>query len=350
MELGSNFELDISSLHNTENNIFRYLELYHTWYMDSGRSALAVLNQVLTSGIILLPSYICESVVKVYRENFSIIFYKIKRDFTVDTEDLDSKLSENVTAVYLMHYFGQMQDETFLNWLNRNRRQYGFVIIEDTTHSIFTKRRTIGDYCVCSLRKWFPVPDGGVLYSENERMDISFADISAKNPSALLEAMILKKLYIEGKADCNELYRKIFTEEEEKLDKQKEIYRISELSRSLLKYFSIDDLKEKRRKNYRMLRNALQKCGMELALEGKQMVPLACPVYLNGRDEFRQYLAEHRVYCAVHWPLAGTGLEDHKDAKEMSEQILSLPIDQRYGAEHIQYLTELIRDYVKIRR
>ena len=249
MELGSNFELDISSLHNTENNIFRYLELYHTWYMDSGRSALAVLNQVLTSGIILLPSYICESVVKVYRENFSIVFYKIKRDFTVDTEDLDSKLSENVTAVYLMHYFGQMQDETFLNWLNRNRRQYGFVIIEDTTHSIFTKRRTIGDYCVCSLRKWFPVPDGGVLYSENERMDISFADISAKNPSVLLEAMILKKLYIEGKADCNELYRKIFTEEEEKLDKQKEIYRISGLSRSLLKYFSIDDLKEKRRKN-----------------------------------------------------------------------------------------------------
>ncbi|MCI9174003.1 MAG: DegT/DnrJ/EryC1/StrS aminotransferase family protein [Lachnospiraceae bacterium] len=350
MELGSNFELDISSLHHEENHIFHYLETYHAYYMDSGRSALAVLNQVLTSGIILLPSYICESVVKVYRENFSIIFYKIERDFTVDTEDLDSKLSEGVTAVYLMHYFGQLQDETFLNWLNKKRRQYEFVIIEDTTHSIFTKRRTIGDYCVCSLRKWFPVPDGGVLYSENERMDISLVDISAKSPSAVLEAMILKKLYIEGKADCNELYRKIFTEEEEKLDKQRGIYRISELSRSLLKYFSIDDLKGKRRKNYRMLRNALQECEIELALKDGQIVPLACPIYLDDRDEFRQYLARHRVYCAVHWPLTGTGLEEHKDAKEMSEQILSLPIDQRYGADHIQYLAEIIRDYVKIRR
>lgn len=349
MELGSNFELDVSTLYETENHIFHYLEAYHTCYMDSGRSASAVLNKVLSSGTILLPSYICESVVKVYQEKFSIKFYKVKKDFTVDMENFTNKSLEDVTAVYLMHYFGKLQDEVFLNDLIEMKRQYGFVIIEDTTHSIFTKRKTIGDYCICSLRKWFPVMDGGVLYTENELVNIPVSDITAKSPSAILEAMILKKLYIDGKVDCNDLYRKIFTEEEAKLDSQKEIYKISELSRSLLKYYSIDDLKEKRKTNYQILKKALQESGIELILKDQEFVPLACPIYLEDRDKFRQYMARHQVYCAVHWPLVGTGLENDDNAKEISSQILSLPIDQRYGKEHMQYLAGLVKDYVKSR-
>ncbi len=349
MELGSNFELDVTNLHDTKAHIFNYLALYHTFYTDSGRSAFAILNRVLTAGIILLPSYICESVVKIYQEKFFVEFYKVRKDFTVDIEDLDSKLFEDVTAVYIMHYFGQLQDKKLLQWLNEKRSQYGFIIIEDTTHSIFTKRKTIGDYCVCSLRKWFPVMDGGVLYSENKLINIPTADIIAKSPSGVLTAMILKKLYIDGKTDCNELYRRIFIEEEEKLDKQEKIFKISELSRSLLMYYSIDELKEKRRKNYQILQVMLQEMGIELALKDENFIPLACPIYLDDRDKFRQYLAKHQVYCAVHWPLEGTGLENDENAKVMSEQILSLPIDQRYGQEHIQYLASLISDYAKSR-
>lgn len=44
------------------------------------------------------------------------------------------------------------------------RLRYGFSIVEDTTHSVFSVRRTIGDLCVCSLRKWFALPGGGALY------------------------------------------------------------------------------------------------------------------------------------------------------------------------------------------
>ena len=84
-----------------------------------------------------------------------------------------------------------------------------------------------------------------------------------------------------------------------------------------------------------------------MALKDENFIPLACPIYLDDRDKFRQYLAKHQVYCAVHWPLEGTGLENDENAKEMSEQILSLPIDQRYGQEHIQYLASLISDYAK---
>lgn len=349
MELGGNFELDISSLHYVQDNIFQYLDSYHTMFMDSGRSASAVLNAIIKPGIILLPAYICGSVVKAYQEKFSLVFYHIRKDFTVDMDDIEGKIYENITAVYVMHYFGQLQSKEFLDYLRKKKEQYGFIIIEDTTHSIFTEKRTVGDYCICSLRKWFPIMDGGVLYSEKSLRNIPIEGIAAKELSESLTAMILKNLHIQGKVNCNELYRRIFAEEERKLDRQQNVYNISAISNILLKYFSVSDLIEKRRKNYKEIEKVLQESNIEAVLGQGEYVPLSCPVYIVERDEFRQYLTEHQVYCAVHWPLAGTGLEKNETAKEISKHILSLPIDQRYGREHIQYLTKIIKDYVRNR-
>lgn len=349
MELGSNFELNMSNLCYTEENIFWYLNSYHTIFTDSGRSAAAVLNMVIKPGILLLPSYICESVIKVYQEKFSLSFYNIGKDFMANKDEFEEKLCENVVAVYVMHYFGQLQDQELLAYLQKKKEQYGFTIIEDTTHSIFTKRRTIGDYCICSLRKWFPVMDGGVLYSEKNLGDIPIESIPVKKPSENLAAMILKNLYIQGKIDCNELYRKIFIEEEEKLDRQRDAFQISEISRALLKYFSVLELAGKRKKNYKELESVLQESGIEVVLKQGEFVPLSCPIYIERRDTFRRYLAKHQVYCAVHWPLAGTGLEGNRQAKEISEHIISLPIDQRYSSEHMQYLAKLIKDYIRNR-
>lgn len=349
MELGSNFELNVSNLCYTKDNIFRYLDSYFTVFTDSGRSASIVLNMIIKPGIILLPSYICESVINVYRDKFSLIFYNIRKDFSVDMKDFEGKIHENVTAVYVMHYFGQLQDQEFLFYLQRKKEQYGFTIIEDTTHSFFTKRNTVGDYCICSLRKWFPVMDGGILYSEKSLKNIPTEDIFAKEPSAGLAAMILKSLHIQGKVDCKELYRKMFTEEEAKLDRQKDVYKMSEISKALLNYFSVSEMVEKRKRNYKELEKVLLESKIEVVLKQGEYVPLSCPIYIEQRDGFRQYLAEHQVYCAVHWPLAGTGLEGNKGAKDISEHIISLPIDQRYGREHIQYLGKLIKDYVRNR-
>ena len=90
---------------------------------------------------------------------------------TIDIDDLKSKMDSQVTVVYLMHYFGSVQNNEVLKYLENTKKKRGYTIIEDTTHSIFTKKRTVGDYCVCSLRKWFPITDGGVLYTEKNVTD-----------------------------------------------------------------------------------------------------------------------------------------------------------------------------------
>lgn len=347
MELGSNFELDVTTLLQKDDNIFQYLKEYHTIYTDSGRSASTILNHILEQGTILLPNYICESVINSYQNYFDIQYYKVYKDLTIDIEDLESKIDESVTAVYVMHYFGQLQGIEVCKALQSLREKYGFVIIEDTTHSIYTKKSTIGDYCICSLRKWFPIMDGGVLYSKKDLSQIPLENIEAKAPGRSLEAMILKKLFIEGELECNACYRKIFVEEEEKLDKQQQPYLISEVSKSMLKCFSIEELIAKRKTNLNNIYKKLNKGGNESPLQGNDFVALAYPLYVEERDEFRKFLMEHRIYCAVHWPLAGTELENDADSKWISEHIISLPIDQRYDESHMLYMLEVIDEYKK---
>lgn len=354
MELGSEFELDLLTLQKREDSVMQYLKDSHVIYMDSGRSAIRVLDSLVGKGVLLLPAYICESIALAYKNKYEIRFYHINRDFSICIEDLEKKLDNRVVAVYIMHYFGKLQDIQILNVISEKKQKYGFKIIEDTTHSIFTKKRSIGDYCICSLRKWFPIMDGGVLYSEKPLSAIVGQGIPHKNPSEKLNAMILKHLHIEGKLDCNRLYRKIFMDEEDKLDSQKEVYYMSDLSKCLLSYFSVSELMEKRKRNYQELDNILKGIGVKGALKGEGFVPLCYPMYIENRDEFRKYLIERQVYCAVHWPLENlesehnrTDLKWDDTAIQMSRNIISLPIDQRYDKKHVQYLGSLIKDYVE---
>lgn len=348
MELGSNFELDLSELKYEQDNIFEYLKEYQTIYTDSGRSALKILNSVLEEGMILLPAYICESVINIYKQNGSIRFYRINPDMTIDFDDLQQKMDSQVKMVYLMHYFGSVQNNTVLNYLKEKKKEYGYIIIEDTTHSILTQKRTVGDYCVCSLRKWFPIPDGGVVYSHNPIVEQN-CEIQFKKSIVYdkLEAMILKKYYIQYGIDCNLIYRNLFAQSEERLDMQTEIYQMSDMARDILQCISIADVQKKRKRNYCELKKFLENVPVTDVLLTDDFVPMVYPVYVHNRDRFRQYLMENKIYCAVHWPLVGTELEKRQDSVRIYENIISLPIDQRYGTAHMKYLEKVLDTYFK---
>ena len=69
------------------------------------------------------------------------------------------------------------------------------------------------------------------------------------------------------------------------------------------------------------------------------------PIRIRNRDKLRKYLMYHRIYCAVHWPFDGCQMESRLMAKRNAEELLSLPIDQRYGAKEIDYLCEVLSKY-----
>ena len=218
MELGSEFDLDLSKLVETSDTVFTYLKEFHTIYTDSGRSALRLLGEQLAGNTILLPDYICGIVPKALPEDCRIIYYPLDCRLGIDMEQLEALiLAYKPCFLYLMHYFGALQQEECIECIRDLKRKNHLIVIEDTTHSLFTAKKTVGDICLASLRKWFPVPDGGVLYTEEPGL---LPKLPRKKKQAFrkVEAMVLKKLYLTEGLDCNRRYREIFAREEETLD------------------------------------------------------------------------------------------------------------------------------------
>ena len=247
MELGSEFNLTLSELSYTEDNFFSYLKQYEKQciFVDSGRSAIKIIQRdYLVNGEILLPEFICESVIKCFPVE-SVKFYKITDEFVADVDDIKEKISGETKAIFLMHYFGAIQPPSIIHRIKEVASENELVIIEDMTHSLFSKYQPIGDYLVASIRKWMPIPCGGILLCDKGNSGITYEKYA---DNSKVYGMVLKDLYLRGELDCNPLYRKIFTECEEKLDVQKEIYRMSDFSQFVLGCIGISTIIKRRKK------------------------------------------------------------------------------------------------------
>ena len=95
MELGSNFGMDLSQIKYQEENVQRYLADENVLFYDSGRSAIKALISIIRKGKILLPSYLCKSVVSCFQD-FRIDYYLVNEQFEINIESLESKLDKTV--------------------------------------------------------------------------------------------------------------------------------------------------------------------------------------------------------------------------------------------------------------
>lgn len=372
MELGSEFHIDLTDLSVKDNTIYALLKPYHTFYTDYGRTAISLLYEYLQKHAgkkILLPSYICDSVVKSFPKD-AITFYELQENFVIDEATLNAMIDTDEYdggIFYLNHYFGAVQPLDMLERLQKLCREHQITIIEDTTHSIFTKTRTIGDYCIASLRKWMPIPEGAVVYSMQELPE-EWKSLERAKPSAKIEAMVLKKLFLGQNTSykdlmdaekINEAYRQIFVTEEEKIeaekDGQEKACAISDLSAFLLQCQDVIKIQENRKRNYLFLKEQLAKHGISLyghenLLENsseimkEEIIPYTALLKLkeHNRNDFRKYLMEQKIYCAVHWPIEIEEQHKYAHVSEWAEELISLPIDQRYEEEEMKYLAETI--------
>ena len=130
------------------------------------------------------------------------------------------------------------------------------------------------------------------------------------------------------------------------MDAQTELYRISDFSRFLLRTVDADALAVRRRHNYARLKDALAQLGVPpICRIAEDACPLILPIRVKDRDALRRRLMDHRIYCAVHWPFGGVQADDRPLAQTLTAQMLSLPIDQRYDAAHIDYLIDTLDTY-----
>jgi len=351
MEIGSEYNLDLSELSKSSNNINIYLSEFNTILFDSGRSGLRAIIDcgIISEGKVLVPEYMCESVLKCF-DISKLVFYRIDDNLSIDLDDLRSKINSDVSSIFIMHYFGMVQPLDILKRIRNIADQYGITIIEDTTHSILSCKNTIGDYMISSIRKWLPVPKAGILYSKKELTDnmISEYKISVDNDKAV--GMILKDMFLNNNFDCNEEYRRIFIQNERRLDVQNKIELASELSSFILDCYDVHQIANVRKDNYQYLLKRLMESGYEpVNIIKNDEVPFAYVIRSNDRDGLREYLIDNNIYCAIHWPMDEIWIDKRESHVKNAETFLSLPIDHRYSKEHMEYLANILLSFKRSR-
>jgi perosamine synthetase len=134
----------------------------------SGRMALALALERLGIGRgarVLLPSYHCLALVEpVVRAGAVPVFYAVRRDLSVDLDDLARKAA-GARALLAVHYFGFPQEMAALRAFCDAR---GIALIEDCAHAFFGScggrpMGAHGDVAIASTWKFFAVREGGCL-------------------------------------------------------------------------------------------------------------------------------------------------------------------------------------------
>jgi len=352
--MGYDFNIDLKEILLKEDNIFRYLEDYNTIYCDSGRTC----NKLLTSGLrgkeLLVPAFSSVSVLRGFPQGVKLVFYAVNRDFTIDFDDLLKKITSDTGGIYITNYFGRRTTPEDAEIILKLKKNYRLTIIEDNTQSIFSGEPKVGDYCMSSIRKWFPVPDGGVIYSKK---DLSFIDISdmqkGSRQNDKLYPQMLKTLFLDGSVDVTtkkiaDMFASVEKELDEYTDKN-EMYLMSDFTRFVFSCYEIKIMIEKRRENEKYLRTLIDSPFLKMAIPKREEdeCPFNLPMYCTKRDKMWKYLVDNfNIYPSVLWR---THLYDEVNkigpTKQMGEQIISFPVDQRYTKEDMRFMAEAINGF-----
>ena len=70
--------------------------------------------------------------------------------------------------------------------------------------------------------------------------------------------------------------------------------------------------------------------------------PFSLPILVENRDEVQGLLAKDGVYAPVLWPISEEAKKVCATSKMMGEEMLSIPIDQRYDWNDMELIAERI--------
>ncbi|WP_240377986.1 hypothetical protein [Bacillus piscicola] len=353
MEIGSEFWLS-NIAEEANGDLPLWLSEYKNLVLtSSARGAISLLLQQVNpqKKTVLLPEYICESVILPFVEaGYKCYFYEINEDLSPNIESIKSF---NTVGVFLhLGYYG-FQTNCNLNDVIRHLKSQSTIIVEDITHTLFSSfnRYQSNDYFIASVRKWFGIPSGGFIASNKKQIKYN---LSLNKPFIDLrtKGLITKGNYMKdiNKAEnAKSQFLAQFTEAEGMLDKDVKPYSIDILSKKLISSLEKDELVKKRKENFGILLKGLsEKDEITTLFKAlpKDVCPIFKPILIKGdRDLVRKKLISNKIYCPIHWPIPNVVRKDNfKNTLGIYNTILSIPCDQRYGEEDMKRIVSVIQD------
>ena len=289
--------------------------------LNTGRNCLEYILRVRGYQCVYLPYYSCEVILEPFKKlNVDYKFYHINGHLELD-EDIQLRDGE---AILYVNYYGLKQDYTQLM-----ARRYGERLIVDNTQAFFFPPLT-GIDTFYSCRKFFGVADGAYLFCDKELEMPLEQDLSWERMGYLLERIDISP----------ESGYSAFLNQSELLS-DNPIKTMSRLTKRIMQSIDYGQVAERRRRNFEFLAAALnQKNGMSLPLND-DAVPMVYP-FLSDDSLLRQRLIENKVFVATYWPNVRDWCDEGSLEHQLASNLLPLPIDQRYDAEDMEKILQLI--------
>jgi hypothetical protein len=228
-------------------------------------------------------------------------------------------------------------------------------IIDDHTHDPLSRSAlwSDADWCVASLRKTLPVPDGAILWSPAGCAPPAVPGLTDERRLASLEklaAMLLKARYLDGEPVDKPVFRRLALSGEAHIA-EGEPSGAPDWTRTLLSTFPVEEWRAARRSNVESLAEALEGLPWLDVLRPyhRDACPFSAVLLFDSagrRSSVREQLVASNVYPAVLWPLHPAAVDGiGGEFIDFSERMLSVHCDMRYGRTDMQRVAALIRTF-----
>jgi hypothetical protein len=312
-----------------------YLELEHFGGREYHESALALntarsclLYLVEARGIerMWVPAFLCDSVPQsLAAAGVEVLPYEVREDLRPDYGSIDIHEGD---YLYLVDYYGQLGEKDIL----AARDLCGDRLVLDEVQAFF-RRPLPGIDTIYCCRKFFGVPDGGYLYTD--------AHLGRELPQARSSQHMA---HILGRMDdgANAHYGEYSTSE--RLFGSESVATMSDITHNLLRAIDYKAVADARLRNFSLVNERLGQRN-ELApvvQPGAYMYPFLT----RDASPIRKAMQQRKVYVPTLWP--GSAKLDGMSGR-LSRDILPLPIDQRYGADDMNYVCDLLLELLDAR-
>ena len=282
---------------------------------------------------VLLPSYICDVTAEPFHElGMEPRFYKVLTSLQPDIADVKTRIDRKTKAILVVNYFGFPQR---LDEIQSICKENGIALIEDNAHGFISRKNshllgTFGDIGFSSIWKVLPVPNGAVLFINNEQLINKFRSLSQSGefPNELRQKSPLKYVlssllsYLEARYRFpsqyvrNVYYRFASTAERDVTqDYQRAKVRISRLSLKVLQKLNPEEVVGRRRQNYQFWLDKLRgKHGVTVIFEDLPggICPWVFPIVADDVDSFKEKLLGRGIHVD-HWPWLPREVDGNKE-------------------------------------
>jgi hypothetical protein len=323
---------------------------YHINFTFGGfYSILAILDDLQVKldndSLILLPSYICPSILKPFKlRGIKYKFYKVDDNLFIDTEYLISIIDKKVKAVFFIDYFGASQ-------LDRIKPVLVFLklkqisVIQDVVQCLkINKEDLFGDYIFNSFRKFFPF-EGSLLLSK-DKLNIKFGRIKGKYVVYKRIGQLIRFFHIKYSLFSSKHFLS-FLQKAESHYYSNYIMGMPKFNRKQLNKYDIKLLANRQKYFFNKLFKTYSD-KVPLLLHKSKLIPLGFVIKIERRDEIRAHLFEENIFAPIHWILPEEiDVKVFDKSIKLSSLILTLPLTG-ITSEKYNYLSSSILKYVKI--